>query len=69
MKTFEIVYECKNVLEHVQANTSREALCIYLMCHEELEDMMLWKSAFGTWKLAEYDNEDNCIIAVEINPQ
>lgn len=68
MKTFEIVYEC-NVLEYVQANTSREALCIYLMHHEELEDMMLYKSAFGTWKLAEYDDEDNCIIAVEVNLQ
>jgi hypothetical protein len=34
------------------------------MAHEELDDMMLWNSAFGGgWRLAEYDKEDFFLIA------
>jgi hypothetical protein len=53
-----------------QANTEREALCKYLLYHEEMTDAMLWRAkAYFTdeyvWKLAEYDDEENCIIAIE----
>lgn len=66
IKTFRIM-QYGNEIERVRANTEREALCIYLMNHEELVDMMLWKAAdIGVWKLAEYDNEDDYMIALEI---
>lgn len=66
IKTFRIM-QYGNEIERVKANTDREALCIYLMNHEELVDMILWKATdVGAWKLAEYDNEDDYIIALEI---
>ena len=66
IKTFRIM-QYGNEIERVRANTEREALCIYLMNHEELVDMMLWKAVdIGVWKLAEYDNEDDYMTALEI---
>ena len=68
IKTFRIM-QYGNEIERVKANTEREALCIYLMNHEDLVDMMLWKSkdtGYGIWKLAEYDDEDNFMFAMEI---
>lgn len=64
MKDFVIVNENKKIIEQVRAYNERHALCIYLMNHEELDDMMLWKSNLGTWKLAEYDNEEEYMVAV-----
>ena len=51
----------------VEANNERQALCIYLMEHEELNDMMLWQSVSSPnkWKLAEYDCEDQYLYARE----
>lgn len=64
MKVFEIVNINGSVIEYVRADNERQALCIYLMKHEELNDMMLWESSYSnTWKLAEYDNDDNYIYA------
>lgn len=65
MKVFEIVNVDGITIECVRADNERQALCKYLMEHEELNDMMLWQSASypNTWKLAEYDNEDNYIYA------
>ena len=68
IKTFAII---KNgiEIETVKANTEREALCIYIMNHEEMVDIMLWKSkgvVDDIWKLAEYDDEDNYIFAIEV---
>ena len=63
MEVFEIVDCNGNIVEYVQANNERQALCIYLTNHEELEDMMLWRNISGNWKLAEYDNEDECMSA------
>ena len=53
--------------EYIRADNERQALCLYLMNHEELTDMMLWKSTdfMGSWKLAEYDNEDEYLRARE----
>lgn len=66
IKTFKIMQN-GNKIETVKANNEREALCVYLMNHEELVDMMLWKAMdIGVWKLAEYDNEDDYMIALEI---
>lgn len=70
IKTFKIMQN-GNKIETVKANNEREALCVYLMNHEEMEDAMLWKSkAYFTddyvWKLAKYDDEDNCMIAIEM---
>ena len=58
-------------IEIVKANTEREALCIYLMNHAEMIDAMLWRAkAYFTddyvWKLASYDDEDNCMTAIEV---
>ena len=65
MNTFEIVNHNGKIIEYINAENERQALCMYLMKHEELTDMMLWKSVDwrNTWKLAEYDNEDECLIA------
>ncbi len=65
MKTFEIINHCGEVVEYIQAENERQALCKYLMKHEELNDMMLWKSVYypNEWKLAEYDREEECLRA------
>lgn len=65
MKVFDIINFNGSILDTVFAKDERQALCIYLTNHEELNDMMLWKSADNSnaWKLAEYDNEDEFIYA------
>ena len=47
------------------ALTEREALIQYLLRHEELDDIMLWKSTdrSSSWKLAKYDQEDEYLYA------
>ena len=47
------------------ALTERGALIQYLMRHEELDDIMLWKStdSSNSWKLAKYDREDEYMYA------
>lgn len=73
MEVYEIVEFMGNVIERVRAYNERHALCIYLMIHEELEDMMLWKSVClnnpdaSFWKLAEYDNEDEYLYAIKVS--
>ena len=69
-KTFKIMQD-GNELAAIEANTEREALCIYLMNHEEMIDVMLWRAKKSCtddyiWKLAKYDDEDNYIIAIEV---
>lgn len=65
MEVFEIVDSYGEVYGYVQADNDRQALCKYLMEHEELEDMMLWKSVNYPykWKLAKYDHEDEYLYA------
>lgn len=63
MKNFEIINYDGISYGYVTAKDERQALCIYLINHEELDDMMLWKNPFGNWRLAEYDNEDKYIYA------
>ncbi len=65
--TYEIIDSTGSRIELIQAESERQALCIYLMNHEELTDVMLWKSVDyrRSWRLAEYDNEDECIMARE----
>lgn len=65
MDVFEII-TCHGINKgYIRADNERQALCKYLMEHEELDDMMLWQSTNypNKWKLAEYDNEDNYIYA------
>ena len=47
------------------ALTERGALIQYLLRHEELDDIMLWKSTdrSSSWKLAKYDQEDEYMYA------
>lgn len=66
MAVFEIVDYCGNVIEYVGANNERQALCTYVMNHEELIDIMLWKTPTGMWKLAEYDSEDFYLFARKV---
>lgn len=49
----------------VEAKTAREALVKYLLEHEELDDVMLWKSCDrdNSWRLAPYDEEENFMYA------
>ena len=65
MEVFEIVDNYGNSYDYIRANNQREALCMYLMQHEELEDTMLWKSKDWKqdWKLAKYDDEENYLYA------
>lgn len=60
MEVFEILEHYGKSRGYVQADNERQALCKYLMEHEELDDMMLWKSAFypNNWKLAPWNNEE-----------
>ena len=63
MKVFDIINFNGSILDTVYAKDERQALCIYLTNHEELNDMMLWQNPFGNWRLAEYDNEEEYIRA------
>lgn len=64
MHIYEIVNCDGKVIEYVRANTEKQALCIYIANHEELVDIMLWKStANGMWRLAEYDDDENFMFA------
>lgn len=66
MKKYKIMNTYGHTMEYVWAKNEREALCIYLMKHEELNDMMLYASVFtGQWRLVEYDNEDEYMFAKE----
>ena len=58
MKVFEIIDYCGNNVGYVNANNEKQALCMYLMNHEELIDVMLWRAPSGLWKLAKYNEED-----------
>ena len=67
MKQFVILDNIGNHCAYVRAENERQALCKYLMAHEELEDMMLWKAADNNmWKLAEYDCEEEYLTAREL---
>ena len=65
MEVFEIVDDYGNSYEYVRADSERDALCMYLMKHEELQDAMLWKSKDWKqqWKLAKYDDEESYLYA------
>lgn len=65
MEVFEIGNRYAEVYCYVTAENERQALCKYLMEHEELDDMMLWKSVSYpfNWKLAKYDNEEEYLVA------
>lgn len=65
MEVFEIVTYDGISRGYVQADNERQALCKYLMEHEELYDMMLWQSMSypNRWKLAEYECEDQYLYA------
>ena len=63
MDTYEIVNTDGNIVEYIKAKDERQALCKYLMEHEELFDMMLWQDYSNKWKLAVYDCEDKYLYA------
>ncbi len=64
MKVFDIINYDGKIIDTVFAKDERQALCIYLTNHEELDDMMLWRGGWdGNWRLAEYDNEEEYIRA------
>ena len=66
MEVFEILGRYGDRHGYVQADNERQALCMYLMNHDELIDIMLWKAPSGMWKLAEYDAEDFYLFARKI---
>lgn len=64
MAIFAIIDHNGKTVEYVKANNEKQALCIYLANHDELTDVMLWISATNrTWKLAEYDSEEEYLTA------
>lgn len=67
MKIYEIVDHNGKVVCYVKAGNEKHALCVYLATHDELTDVMLWISATNrTWKLAEYDNEEEFLTARKV---
>lgn len=66
MTIFAIVDYCGIVKEYVSADNERHALCMYIMNHDELIDITLWKTPDGIWKLAEYNSEDFYLFARKI---
>jgi hypothetical protein len=65
---YEIIDCDGNIVDIVSANNERQALCLYLMKHDELTDVMLWKSTFDNkWRCAKYDNEDEYFRARKQN--
>ena len=60
---YEIVTHYGEIVGCVTAYDDRQALCIYLLDHEEMDDAMLWRDVNNLWKLAEYDDEDNFLFA------
>lgn len=63
MSVYKIVNFLGEVIDNVEAANERQALCVYLMNHEEMVDAMLWRCVSGGWKLAEYDSEEEFIFA------
>lgn len=66
MSIFAIADYCGIVKEYVSADNERQALCMYLMNHEEMIDSMLWKAPSGLWKLARYDEDDFFLFARKV---
>lgn len=68
MKQFNIVNANGTVIDRVKANDERHALCVFLMKHPELDDMMLYKGAIDhKWLLAEYDYEEYAMTAKPVD--
>lgn len=65
MEVYKILNCNGDFIEYVNATNARQALCIYLTNHEEMNDAMLWQSISGLWKLAKYDNEEEYVFAVK----
>lgn len=65
MKVFKIIKSNGELVCYVKAENERHALCVYLACNVNLEDVMLWKCVSGTWKLAKYDCEEDFMYAEE----
>lgn len=56
--------ESECIVTTIEARTAREALVRYLLEHEELDDVMLWKSCGSdSWRLAPYDESENFMYA------
>ena len=63
MKIFEIKSYDGISCEFVEANNERQALCNFLMNHPEYDDIMLYQSISGEWRLAPYDCKDEYLYA------
>lgn len=63
MKTFEIISYDGISCEFVKANNERQALCTFLMNHPEYDDIVLYQTVNGMWKLAKYECEDEYLYA------
>ena len=63
MKIFEIKSYDGITCEFIKANNERQALCNYLMDHPEYDDIMLYQSVNGKWRLAKSDCEDEYLYA------
>ena len=66
MSIFAIADYCGVVKEYVGADNERQALCMYLMNHDEFIDVMLWKAHSGLWKLERYDEDDFFLFARKV---
>ena len=63
MKIFEIKAYDGITCEFVKANNERQALCSSLMDHPEYDDLVLYQSVNGKWRLAKPDCEDEYLYA------
>lgn len=63
MKIFEIKCYDGITCEFIKANSERQALCSYLMDHPEYDDLVLYQSVNGKWRLAKSDCEYEYLYA------
>ena len=68
MKKYRIVNNSGETLWEVYATSNRNALIMYLLDREDYSiDICIFQDAFShIWKVCEYDNEDEYLIAKEV---
>ena len=68
MKKYHIINNNNEILWEVYTTSSRNALIMYLLDREDYSiDICIFQDAFShIWKVCEYDNEDEYLIAKEV---
>lgn len=66
MKKFKIITDNRTVIDCVSATDERQALCVYLMEHPEIEGIELRRGiVYGHWMLVDCNNREYRLFAKE----